>query len=284
MGKTFYKGFDKDLKCRGFQYEVGKEFETEDEVKCCKSGFHACENPFDVLDFYPILEEDGNENRFCEVEGGGDTDTDDKKTCFSKIKIKAEIGFKGLLSAFLEFVKESTTVEKTSGYGARIGSSGYGARIGSSGDGARIGSSGYGAQIGSSGDRARIGSSGDGAQIGSSGYGAQIGSSGYGAQIGSSGYGARIGSSGYGAQIGSSGYGARISSEGEDSVVCCAGHDCAAKAKKGSWITLSEWKFDENKKRYVPACVKTEFVDGERIKEDVYYKLVDGEFKEQDNA
>ena len=239
MGKTFYKGFDKDLKCRGFQYEVGGEFETDEKAKCCKSGFHACENPFDVLDFYPILDADGNENRFCEVEGGGDTDTDDKKTCFSKIKIKAEIGFKGLLSAFLEFVKESTTIESTSGYGARIGSSGDGA------------------QIGSSGDRARIGSSGDGAQIGSSGDGAQIGSS---------------------------GYGARISSEGEDSVVCCAGHDCAAKAKKGSWITLSEWKFDENKKRHVPACVKTEFVDGERIKEDVYYRLKDGEFKEQDNA
>ena len=239
MGKTFYKGFDKDLKCRGFQYEVGGEFETDEKAKCCKSGFHACENPFDVLDFYPILDEDGNENRFCEVEGGSDTDNDDKKTCFSKIKIKAEIGFKGLLSAFLEFVKESTTIKSSSGYGARIGSSGYGARIGSSGDGAQIGSSGDGAQIGSSGD---------------------------------------------GARIGSSGYGARISSEGEDSVVCCAGHNCAAKAKKGSWITLSEWKFDEDKKRYVPVCVKTEFVDGERIKDDVYYILVGGEFKEQNNA
>ena len=104
------------------------------------------------------------------------------------------------------------------------------------------------------------------------------------AQIGSSGYGARIGSCGDGARIGSSGDGARISSTGEDAVVCCAGHNCEAKAKKGSWITLSEWKFDENKKRYVPACVKTEFVDGERIKEGVYYKLVNGEFKEQDNA
>ena len=239
MGKTFYKGFDKDLKCRGFQYEVGGKFETDEKAKCCNSGFLACENPFDVLDFYPIVDDKGKENRFCEVEGGGDTDTDGKKTCFSNIKIKAEIGFKGLLSAFLEFVKESTTIES------------------SSGDGARIGSSGDDAQIGSSGDDAQIGSSGDDAQIGSSGYGARIGSS---------------------------GDGARISSEGENSVVCCAGHNCLAKAKKGSWITLSEWKVDEDKKRYVPACVKTEFVDGERIKEDVYYKLVDGEFEEQNNA
>ena len=52
------------------------------------------------------------------------------------------------------------------------------------------------------------------------------------------------------------------------------------KAKKGSWITLSEWKYDNKKERCVPVCVKTEFVDGERIKEDVFYKLIDGQFVE----
>ena len=54
-----------------------------------------------------------------------------------------------------------------------------------------------------------------------------------------------------------------------------------AKAKKGSWITLSEWDYSEDKKRYIPVCVRTEFVDGERIKEDTWYKLIDGEFVEQ---
>ena len=195
----------------------------------------------------------------------------------------------------------------SSGYGAKIGSSGDGAQIGSSGDGAQIGSSGDGAQIGSSGNYAKIGSSGDGAQIGSSGYGAKIGSSGNYAKIGSSGYGAKIGSSGDGAKIGSSGdgakigssgnyakigssgdgakigssgYGAKIGSSGKDSVICCAGIDSIVKAKKGSWITLAEWKCDDAKGRFVPVCVKTEFVDGERIKEDVFYQLVSGEFKE----
>ena len=123
-------------------------------------------------------------------------------------------------------------------------------------------SSGYGARIGSSGDYAQIGSSGDGAQIGSSGdY-------------------ARIGSSGYGAQIGSSGNGARIKSEGEDSVVCCAGHGCIVSAKKGSWITLAEWNYSCEKDRYVPTFVKAEYVDGERIKADTFYKLENGEFVE----
>ena len=55
-----------------------------------------------------------------------------------------------------------------------------------------------------------------------------------------------------------------------------------AKAKKGSWITLSEWKYSNEKERCVPLCVKTEQVDGERIKEDTFYKLVDGEFQEME--
>ena len=98
--------------------------------------------------------------------------------------------------------------------------------------------------------------------------------------IGSSGYAAKIGSSGDVAQIGSSGDAARIESTGEDSVICCAGHSSKVKAKIGSWITLSEWKYSDKKKRFVPICVKTEFVDGVRIKPDTWYELVAGEFRE----
>ena len=168
----------------------------------------------------------------------------------------------------------------SSGYSAQIGSSGYSAQIGSSGDSAKIGSSGYYAQIGSSGYYAQIGSSGYSAQIGSSGDYAKIGSSGYYAQIGSSGYSAQIGSSGDSAQIGSSGDYAQINSTGEDAVIMCAGRKSKAKGKKGSWITLAEWVKDEEKGRYVPICVKTERVDGEKIKDDTYYTLKNGEFSE----
>lgn len=87
-------------------------------------------------------------------------------------------------------------------------------------------------------------------------------------------------SSGDSAQIGSSGDYAQIESTGEYSVICCAGNNSGAKAKKGSWITLSEWKYSKEKKRNIPVCVKTEYVDGERIKEDTWYRLVDGEFQE----
>ena len=63
-------------------------------------------------------------------------------------------------------------------------------------------------------------------------------------------------------------------------MICCAGHGSSVKAKKGSWITLSEWEYSEEKDRYIPVCVKTEYVDGERIKDDTFYKLENGEFKE----
>ena len=268
-----YKGFNKDLTCRGFQYEVGKEYE-EKGISICNRGFHACPNPFDVIDFYGDIN-----NRFCKVEQSGQIEKDEKKQVSSKIKVIAEIGFAGLFKAGVEWIKEITKPESiieetkigSSGYGAQIGSSGNYAKIGSSGDDAKIGSSGYGAQIGSSGYDAKIGSSGNYAKIGSSGNYAKIGSSGDSAKIGSSGYSAKIGSSGDGAQI---------DSTGEDSIICCAGNESAVRAKKGSWITLSEWGYSKEKGRNVPVCVKTEYVDGEKIKEDTWYKLVNGNFVE----
>ena len=105
------------------------------------------------------------------------------------------------------------------------------------------------------------------------------------AQIGSSGDCAKIGSSGDCAKIGSSGDCAQITSKGKHSVVMAAGCNSRAKAKIGSWITLVEWvRTDEyTEKEYaiwIPKCVRTEYVDGEHIKEDTFYKLKDGEFVE----
>ena len=282
------------------------------KIKMCNRGFHACESPFDVFDYYTMID-----SRFCEVEQDGNISKEDRgtKICSSKIKIKAELKLAGMINLGVEWLKEITSPEKiktsikdnssgnyakigssgdeaqigSSGYGAQIGSSGYGAQIGSSGDDAKIGSSGDEAQIGSSGNDAKIGSSGDDAKIGSSGNDAKIGSSGNDAKISSSGNNAQIGSSGDGAQIGSSsdgakisssGYGAKTDSTGEDCVIMCAGINSVAKASKGSWITLSEWSYSEGKQRYIPICVKTEFVDGEKIKADTYYSLKGGVFVE----
>ena len=148
---TAYKGFDKNLCCRGFQYEIGKEYVHEGEIECCESGFHACTNPFDVLDYYPF----DSRNRFCVVEQSGTikTGNDDTKQASSKIKIKAEIGMAGLFKAGIEWIKEKTnpvpiiadTKDKNdnpSGDYAKIGSSGYKYKKSSTANYNKIGSSG----------------------------------------------------------------------------------------------------------------------------------------------
>jgi hypothetical protein len=240
-----FKGFDKGLVCRGKQYKENTVFE-EEAAEICKSGMHFCENPFDVLEYYDLVNTDGSFNEFAEVEALDKCLTDDnKKYCTKKLKIGAKLSFSGFVNACIEFIFEKTKIEEMDEE-----------------------------------DSAKIGSSGDSAQIGSSGDYAQIGSSGYSAKIGSSGYSAKIGSSGYSAQIGSSGDYAKVTSEGEDSVICCAGHNSIVRAKKGSWITLSEWERSLEKDRWIPKCVKTKFVDGEIIKADTFYRLENGKFVE----
>ena len=259
-----YKGFSKDFKCRDFQYEVGKTYEMDGDVECCSRGFHACESPMEVFDHYDMLS-----SRFAKVEQSGKIDKEDgsTKTCSSRIKIKAELKLADIINLGVEWLKEITAPSKIKANNSS-----------NNGDYAQIGSSGNYAQIGSSGDYAKIGSSGNSAKIGSSGDSAKIGSSGDYAKIGSSGNYAQIGSSGNYAQIGSSGNYAKIDSSGQNSVVMCAGYDSKAKAAIGSWITLAEWEKVENV--WKPICVKTEQVDGKRIKADTYYRLIDGKFDE----
>nr|UWI31013.1 MAG: hypothetical protein [Bacteriophage sp.] len=253
MGMKGFKGFEKDFSCGGKQYEENTTYE-EHGVGCCHKGvMHFCEDPWEVLNHYDLVDGNGNFPEFAEVEALGQVWNDGKKRATNKIHIGAKLGLKGFLKACIDFTIERTKFD---------------------------GSSGNYVQIGSSGDSAQIGSSGNYAKIGSSGNSAQIGSSGNYVQIGSSGDSAKIGSSGYSAQIGSSGYSAQINSTGEDAVIMCAGSRSKAKGKKGSWITLAEWAKDEEKGRYVPICVKTERVDGEKIKENTYYTLKNGEFVE----
>ena len=305
-----YKAFNKGMICKGKQYEENTTYEESGSEICEAGVMHFCENPFDVLNYYPLVDENGGISDFADVEAIGDIYKEKNKTATNKLHIGAKLGLKGFIKACVDFTIEKTRIESakdnktdsggdsaqigssgnsaqigSSGNCAKIGSSGYYAQIGSSGNCAKIGSSGNYAQIGSSGNCAKIGSSGNSAQIGSSGNCAKIGSSGDSAQIGSSGNCAKIGSSGNSAKIGSSGNYAQITSEGKNSVVMAAGCNSIARAKIGSWITLAEW-IRTDKTDYsgnyirIPKCVKTECVDGERIKEDVFYKLVDGEFKE----
>ena len=213
MAIKSYKGFDKNLRCRDFQYKIGGIYEMDGEIKVCNRGFHACESPFDVFDYYTMID-----SRFCEVEQDGNISKEDRRTkiCSSKIKIKTELKLADMINLGIEWLKEITLPEKIK----------------------------TSIKDNSSGNYAQIGSSGDGAKIGSSGNNA------------------------------------KIDSTGKDCVIMCAGINSVAKASKGSWITLSEWSYSEGKQRYIPICVKTEFVDGEKIKADTYYSLKGGVFVE----
>ena len=219
-----YKAFDENMRCRGFQYEVGKEYDMNGDIKCCKRGFHACESPMEIWNYYDMLT-----SRFAEVEQSGkiSAEGDTTKVCSSHIKIKAELKLADIINVGVEWLKDLTSPSKIKDDSAALNDKGFDKK-----------------QIGSSGDYAKIGSSGNSAQIGSSGNSA------------------------------------KIDSTGEDSVIMCAGVRSVAKAKIGSWITLSEWKQDYLKYRWVPVCVKTERVDGIKIKPDTWYKLQDGEFIE----
>ena len=250
MGETIkgYKGFNKDMTCSGKQYKENTTYE-EDGTEICEAGMmHFCENPYDVLDYYPLVNEDGDISDFAEVEAVGEVKKDGNKSATNKLHIGAKLGLKGFVKACVDFTIEKTRIENAEECTDYDNGKNY-------------------AQIGSSGDSAKIGSSGDYAQIGSSGYSAQIGSS------------------GDSAKIGSSGDSAQITSIGKNSVVMAAGYNSIARAKIGSWITLAEWvKTGEKNENgfyiWIPKCVKTEYVDGERIKENTFYNLVDGEFKE----
>ena len=105
-----FKGFDKDLKCRGFQYEVGKTYDLKGKVECCEKGFHFCENPLEVFDYYTP-----NNSRFCQVEGGGSVDKseDDSKVATSHIHISEEIGLNGLIDEGVKFILDKVNFKDT---------------------------------------------------------------------------------------------------------------------------------------------------------------------------
>lgn len=235
-----YKAFRKGMICAPDEQHIKQYAENtvfeEDSAEVCKKGMHFCQDPLAVLDYYPLIDENGEMSEFAEVEALDECKTDDgQKYCTKKLKVGAKLSFPALVQASVNFEREGVVFSPN---GTKINTRTLGE------DDGKISSKGYSAQIGSSGDWARIGSSGDWAQIGSSGYGA------------------------------------RIASSGKHSVICCAGSGSIVKAKKGSWITLAEWQYNKVECAYIPVCVKTEYADGEKIKADTPYKLVNGRFEE----
>ena len=276
-----YKGFDRNMRCRGFQFEEGKTYET-DKAELCKAGFHACTNPLDVLRYYSPA--DGSEYHEVELEDvSNEWNNGDSKVCGKRIRIGAKLGIEELINASVRMYGEEAKGVKdaqgaladNSAISTCIASTGDWARIASTRNFARIASVRNFARIASVRDWACIASTGDRAYIGLTGDFACIGSTGGFAQIASAGDKAYIGSTGGFAQIASAGDEAQIETHGTNCVMMCAGQNSRAKGKIGSWIVLTEWiNGDPN--------VVAKRIDGAAIKADTWYVLRDGQMREVD--
>jgi len=269
-----YKAMDKNMQCRGKQYEVGKTYH-EDKADCCRAGMHACENPLDVLHYYPLKDNP----RFFEVECGGNVDKSEEgsKLACTELTVKGEVNFAGLVKATVNaaFNRVKGKEPFSSGNYSTAGSSGNYSTAGSSGYASTAGSSGYASTAGSSGNYSTAGSSGDYSTAGSSGYASTAGSSGRYSTAGSSGDYSTAGSSGYASTAAATGAYCSAKADGKDSIAVVNGACGKACGALGCYIVLTEYDDDGNM-----ICAKMARVDGSAIRENVYYTLKNGEFVE----
>ena len=269
-----YKAMNKNMQCRGKQYEVGKTYH-EDKADCCTAGMHACENPLDVLHYYPL--KDGP--RFFEVECGGNVDKseEDSKLACTELTVKGEVNFAGLVKATVNAVFNRVKGKEpfSSGRYSTAGSSGRYSTAGSSGYSSTAGSSGRYSTAGSSGDYSTAGSSGDYSTAGSSGYSSTAGSSGDSSTAGSSGDYSTAGSSGDYSTAAATGAYCNAKADGKDSIAVVNGACGKACGALGCYLVLTEYDDDGHM-----ICAKMSRVDGSAIKESVYYTLKNGEFVE----
>jgi hypothetical protein len=275
-----FKGFNKDLTCRGYQYEEGKEFHTE-RAECCDTGFHACEYPLDCFGYY-----DPAHSVYHEVELSGEMDKsgDNTKVCATDIKIGARLSIAGLVKMAIDFTmskvnKEAGSDERhgfasaTGNYGASSATGDYGASSATGYKGASSATGNYGASS----------ATGD--------YGASSATGDYGASSATGNYGASSATGNCGASS-ATGYKGASSVSDPTGVAVAWGHEARAKGCKGAHLILSDWKYvgarysdgdyldPYDKESWELTGAKMVVVDGENIKEDTYYRCIEGEIVE----
>ena len=240
--EKFFKGFNKDLKCRNFQYEIGKEYE-EKSASLCSSGFHACENPLDVFGYYPPAD-----SRYCEVEMDGLSDQRDfdSKRCARKIKIGAEINLPGIIKAGVEFILDKVDWNNAKEFNT-------GNRSASTNTGHRSASTNTGYQSASTNTGYRSASTNTGNQSASTNTGNRSAST-------------------------NTGDWSVSTVEGKESVAMAIGYESRARGALGCWIVLSEWA--QTSGEYHIIDVQSAKVDGGQIKAGIFYMLKDGKFIE----
>ena len=260
---TAFKGFDSELRCRGFQYEVGKTYEYDGNILICRFGFHAVENPLDVWGYYePVAA------RYALVECSGDIGrmpSDDTKFVSSKIAIKEELTLGDFIRRAVDYqlglVIIDATVDAASGDNSRLTASGDNSQLAASGDSSQLAASGHYSQLAASGDYSRLTASGDSSQLAASGDYSRLTASGDSSRLAASGDHSRLAVSGDSSQL---------AITGQNGVIAAAAPGCIAKGAAGTWISLAE--FDGGQCiGFVSACV------GQNgIKPDTFYRAENG--------
>ena len=260
-----YKGFNKDMTCRGFQFEEGKEYK-EEKAETCKSGFHACEYPLDVFNYYPP-----NESVFHEVEQSGDIsrDSENSKVASTKIKIGASINIAGLVKAAIEYTTKR--VKKENGSDEDYGAS---SATGYCGASSATGYKGASSATGYCGTSSATGDKGASSATGNCGASSATGD-----------YGASSATGNCGASS-ATGYKGASSAEDKESIAIAWGYKSKAKGVKGSHLVFADWEGNEDE-YYKPDSwtlkgAKMVQVDGEIIKENTWYVIKNGEIVEEE--
>ena len=293
-----FKGFDKDLKCRDFQYEIGKEY-TEEKANICNYGFHACEFPMDVFGYYPP-----SDSRYCEVdlEANDQKSPDDSKRVGKKISVKAEIGIAGIIKAGVEYIKEQVNWEddkatNTGNYSAATNTGNYSAATNTGNRSAATNTGNYSAAT-NTGNYSAATNTGNYSAATNTGYqsaatntgnysaatntGDQSAATNTGNRSAATNTGNYSAATNTGDQSAATNTGYRSAAivEGKESIALATGINSKAKGKIGCFIVLAEWK--EINYEYHIVDIKSAKVDGENIKEDTFYMLKDGKFVEVD--
>ena len=251
-----FKGFDKDMKCRDFQYETGKEYTQEGKIRCCENGFHFCENPFDVFGYYTP-----NNSRYCEVEGEGDTDHGNNKVAVSHIRIGAELGLNGLIKAGVKFI-----FDKVKWDDAPATNTGYQSAATNTG---------YQSAATNTGNRSAATNTGNRSAATNTGYQSAATNTGDYSAATNTGYQSAATNTGNRSAATNTGDYSAAKTGGEGSVAIVIGKESKAAGALGCWIVLTERDVD-----WHIVDMKAVKVDGEVIKADTYYTLVDGKIVE----
>lgn len=262
-----YKGFDENLKCRGFQFAIGSTFKQDGKIKACENGFHFCENPLDVFDYYPPAN-----SRYCYVEGSGELAKDDDKTACSVLKVKAEIGLPGLIKAGVEYIKtrvnwDNAKVTSAGDYSVATNTSDYSAATSSGIQSAATNIGRYSVAT-SSGYHSAATNTGDCSVATNTGHQSAATNTGHQSVATNIGDYSAATNTGHQSVATNTGEYSAASVEGQESVAAALGIEGRAKGAKGCWIVLAEWTCDKEKHKWRRVDVQCFYVDDEKVKAD----------------